>query len=108
MAPRTGGREAWYRRITSQAADRLGGIRDTVMEKASVAPHHRILVVGRPAQLLTWEAHRRAHSGGVVVVADSNEERNEIESIASRTCTSSLPSSPYIEDSPLLESPRIT
>jgi putative ATPase len=73
------GRDAWLARVSSSAAERLGALRDRVLDGAVIQRQSRVLVLGDGSGLLTWEAVRRAPEGGVWVLAESEEVRQGLE-----------------------------
>ena len=62
-------RDRWLARVTGSAADRLGALRDHVLDQARLERHARVLVLAAGSGLLTWEAVRRAPEGGVWALA---------------------------------------
>ena len=62
-------RNHWLERAVSGAGERLGLLRDRVLDGAAVRRHHRVLDLNAGSGLLTWEALRRAPEGGVYALA---------------------------------------
>ncbi|MFQ5460710.1 MAG: AAA family ATPase, partial [Anaerolineae bacterium] len=66
-----GGRGAWLLRTAGAAADRLGDVRDAVLDRGAFPRHGLVLDLASPAGLLTWEALRRSPEGGVWSLGDA-------------------------------------
>ncbi|MDR0382559.1 MAG: AAA family ATPase [Spirochaetaceae bacterium] len=58
-----GGKNAWLRRVESGHSALLLSDRDAIMERASLRPGNRVLVLKADDGLLVWEALRRARDG---------------------------------------------
>lgn len=64
FAPGTRTHDRWLQRAVSNAGERLGRIRDRVLDAARIERHHVVLDLNAANGLLTWEAVRRAPEGG--------------------------------------------
>jgi len=55
----------WLQRTISNVGERMGQIRDRVLDAAKLQRHHVVLDLNAGSGLLTWEILRRAPEGGV-------------------------------------------
>ncbi len=56
--------DRWLQRTVSNAGERLGRLRDQVLDAAQLQRHHVVLDLNAGSGLLTWEILRRAPEGG--------------------------------------------
>ncbi len=75
--------DRWLQRTISNAGERLGKLRDRLMELAQLQRHHLVLDVNAGSGLLTWEASRRAPEGGIYALARSEQDAKALKQIAS-------------------------
>jgi putative ATPase len=64
FAPGERAHDRWLQRVISNAGERLGQLRDRVLDAARVERHHVVLDLNAGSGLLTWEILRRAPEGG--------------------------------------------
>jgi putative ATPase len=74
--------EHWLQRAISQSGDRLGRVRDRVLEAAQLQRHHVVLDLHAGSGLLTWEALRRTPEGGVWALAHTPQEAAALREMA--------------------------
>jgi len=65
--------DRWLQRTIGNAGDRLGRVRDRVLDAARLQRHHVVLDLGAGSGLLTWEILRRAPEGGTWALAQSRQ-----------------------------------
>ena len=65
FSPDDPGRERWLQRTISGAGERLGELRDRVLDACRLQRHGLVLDLNAGSGLLTWEALRRVPEGGV-------------------------------------------
>ncbi len=68
-SPTNQAQERWIQRTVSQAGERLGALRDRVLDSARLTRHATVLDLRAASGLLTWEALRRVPEGGVTALA---------------------------------------
>jgi len=70
-----GGRthDRWLQRTVDNAGERLGRLRDRVLDAAAIQRHHVVLDLDAGSGLLTWEVLRRAPEGGTWALARDRE-----------------------------------
>ncbi len=68
-SPTNQAQERWLQRTVSQAGERLGTLRDRVLDSARLTRHATVLDLRAASGLLTWEALRRVPEGGVTSLA---------------------------------------
>ncbi len=61
--------DRWLQRTLSSAGERLGRLRDRVLDAARLQRHHVVLDLNAGSGLLTWEILRRVPEGGVWALA---------------------------------------
>jgi putative ATPase len=61
--------DRWLQRTIGNAGERLGSVRDRVLDAARLQRHHVVLDLNAGSGLLTWEAVRRAPEGGTWALA---------------------------------------
>jgi putative ATPase len=77
-------RDRWLARAVSGAGERLGELRDRVIDAARLQRHSLALDLNAGSGLLTWEAARRTPEGGVWSVAATTREAEALRDAASR------------------------
>jgi len=76
--------ERWLLRVVSQAGDRLGYMRDHILDAAHIQRHHVVLDLHAGSGLLTWEALRRTPEGGVWTLAHTAQEAAALREMSNR------------------------
>jgi putative ATPase len=61
--------DRWLQRTIGNAGERLGQMRDRLLDAARIQRHHVVLDLNAGSGLLTWELLRRAPEGGVWALA---------------------------------------
>jgi putative ATPase len=61
--------DRWLQRTVGNAGERLGRVRDRVLDAARLQRHHVVLDLNAGSGLLTWEILRRAPEGGTWALA---------------------------------------
>jgi len=69
FAPGERTHDRWLQRAVSNAGERLGRVRDRVLDGARLQRHHVVLDLNAGSGLLTWEILRRAPEGGTWALA---------------------------------------
>ena len=69
FAPGQRDHDRWLQRTISNAGERLGLLRDRVLDAARLERHHVVLDLQAGSGLLTWEILRRAPEGGTWALA---------------------------------------
>ncbi len=77
-------REQWLRRTVSGAGERLGRLRDRLLDACRLPRHALLLDLKAGSGLLTWEALRRAPEGGVYALARSRRDADALRQLAER------------------------
>ncbi len=77
-------REQWLQRTISGAGERLGDLRDRVLDACPLVRHSTVLDVKTGSGLLTWEALRRAPEGGVYTLAHTSRDAEAVRDLAQR------------------------
>jgi putative ATPase len=77
-------RDRWLARAVSGAGERLGELRDRVVNGARLQRHNLVLDLNAGSGLITWEAARRTPEGGVWAVAATAREAEVLRDAASR------------------------
>jgi putative ATPase len=77
-------RDRWLQRTISSAGERLGVLRDRVLETAALKRHSTILDLKAGSGLLVWEALRRAPEGGVYTLARTERDATALRQQAER------------------------
>jgi len=67
------GHDRWLQRTVSNAGERLGRLRDRVLDAAVLQRHHVVLDINAGSGLLTWEILRRAPEGGTWALVRDRE-----------------------------------
>jgi putative ATPase len=76
--------DRWLQRTIDNAGERLGRVRDRVLDAAAIQRHHVVLDLHAGAGLLTWEALRRAPEGGTWALARDREAAEGLRQQAAR------------------------
>jgi putative ATPase len=77
-------RDRWLQRTISSTGERLGALRDRVLDAAHLLRHSLVLDLKAGSGLLTWEALRRAPEGGVYALARSERDAEALRQLAAR------------------------
>lgn len=77
-------RQRWLQRAISNSGERLGALRDRVLNAAHLVRHSTVLDLRAGSGLLTWEAVRRAPEGGVVALARAPRDADALREMAAR------------------------
>ena len=77
-------RERWLQRTISGAGERLGAVRDRVLDAARLLNHSLVLDLKAGAGLLAWEAVRRTPEGGVYALARNRRDADALRQTAER------------------------
>ncbi len=84
FSPDDPGRERWLQRTISGAGERLGKLRDRVLDACRLPRHGLVLDLKAGSGLLTWEALRRVPEGGVYALARSRRDAEALRQLAER------------------------
>ncbi len=84
FSPADAVRDRWLQRTISSAGERLGRLRDHVLDSAKVQRHSLVLDLKAGSGLLTWEALRRVPEGGVYSLARRERDAEAIRQQAAR------------------------
>jgi putative ATPase len=76
--------DRWLQRTVSNAGERLGRLRDRVLDAARLQRHHVVLDLRAGSGLLTWEILRRAPEGGTWALAQDRERGEGLRQQAER------------------------
>ncbi|HSJ56202.1 MAG TPA: AAA family ATPase [Anaerolineae bacterium] len=76
--------DRWLQRTIDNAGERLGHVRDRVLDAAAIQRHHVVLDLHAGAGLLTWETLRRAPEGGTWALARDREAAEGLRQQAAR------------------------
>lgn len=74
FSPADAAKERWLQRTISNAGERLGQLRDRVLDAAHLKRHSLVLDLKAGSGLLVWEALRRAPEGGVYTLARNTRD----------------------------------
>jgi putative ATPase len=77
-------KDRWLQRTISRAGERLGAMRDRILDGAKLQRHSLILDLKAGSGLLTWEALRRAPEGGVYTLARTQRDADALRQQAER------------------------
>jgi putative ATPase len=77
-------RDRWLQRTISGLGERLGDLRDRVLDNARLARHSLVLDLKAGSGLITWEALRRVPEGGVYALARSARDAEALDQLASQ------------------------
>ena len=84
FAPAEGAHERWLQRTVGETGERLGRIRDRVLDAARLQRHSVVLDLNAGSGLLTWEALRRTPEGGVWALARGRQAGQALRQQAER------------------------
>ena len=84
FSPDDPGRERWLQRTISGAGERLGKLRDRVLDACRLPRHGLVLDLKAGSGLLTWEALRRVPEGGVYALTRSRRDAEALRQLAER------------------------
>ncbi|MGD2206225.1 MAG: AAA family ATPase [Anaerolineae bacterium] len=84
FAPGDRDHDRWLQRTVSNAGERLGRLRDRVLDAAGVQRHHVLLDLNAGSGLLTWELLRRAPEGGTWALARERRDGEALRQQAER------------------------
>jgi putative ATPase len=84
FSPKDPARDRWLQRTISSAGERLGQLRDRVLDRAKLHRHSLVLDLKAGSGLLTWEALRRAPEGGVYTLARTARDADALRQLAER------------------------
>jgi len=84
FSPADIGKERWLQRTISNTGERLGDLRDRVLDATKLARHSLVLDLKAGSGLLTWEALRRVPEGGVYALARSARDAEAMRQQAAR------------------------
>jgi putative ATPase len=76
--------DRWLQRTVSNSGERLGQIRDRVLDAARLQRHHVVVDLNAGSGLLTWEALRRTPEGGTWAIARDREAGEGLRELAER------------------------
>ncbi len=76
--------DRWLQRTISNAGERLGHLRDRVLDAARLQRHHVVLDLNAGSGLLTWEILRRVPEGGVWALARDRRDGEALRQQAGR------------------------
>jgi putative ATPase len=91
FSPDDPARERWLQRTLSNAGERLGQVRDRVLDAARLARHAVVLDLKASTGLLTWEALRRVPEGGVYALARTQRDAEALRQMAERLSPTERP-----------------
>jgi len=75
FAPGERSHDRWLQRTISNAGQRLGQVRDRVLDGAQLQRHHIVLDLNAGSGLLTWDILRRTPEGGTWALAREQQAR---------------------------------
>jgi putative ATPase len=76
--------DRWLQRTISNAGERLGQVRDRILDAAALQRHHVVLDLNAGSGLLTWEILRRAPEGGTWALARDRQAGEALRQQAER------------------------
>jgi len=76
--------DRWLQRAVGNAGERLGHLRDRVLDAARIQRHHVVLDLNAGTGLLTWEILRRAPEGGTWTLARDRQAGEGLRQLAER------------------------
>ncbi len=82
FAPGEREHDRWLQRTISRAGERLGRLRDRVLDAARLRRHHVVLDLNAGSGLLTWELLRRTPEGGTWALV---RDRRDAEALRQQT-----------------------
>jgi putative ATPase len=84
FAPGERAHDRWLQRTISNAGERLGRLRDQVLDAAQLQRHHVVLDLNAGSGLLTWDAVRRTPEGGTWALVRNREDGEALRQQAER------------------------
>jgi putative ATPase len=84
FSPDDPAKDRWLQRTISNAGERLGVIRDRVLDAAKLQRHHLVLDLKAATGLITWEALRRVPEGGVYALTRNERDAEAIQQQATK------------------------
>jgi putative ATPase len=84
FSPEDKSRERWLQRTISGAGERLGKLRDRVLDACRLPRHGLVLDLKAGSGLLTWEALRRVPEGGVYALARNRRDAEALRQLAEK------------------------
>jgi putative ATPase len=84
FAPGERDHDRWLQRTIGNAGERLGRIRDRVLDAAQLQRHHVVLDLNAGSGLLTWEILRRVPEGGTWALARDRQAGDGLRQQAER------------------------
>jgi putative ATPase len=76
--------DRWLQRTIGNAGERLGRLRDGVLDAAQIQRHHVVLDLNAGSGLLTWEILRRAPEGGTWALVRERQDGEALRQQAER------------------------
>jgi putative ATPase len=77
-------RDRWLQRTISSSGERLGALRDRVLDGANLARHSNVLDLRAGSGMITWDALRRAPEGSVTALARTERDADALREMAQR------------------------
>jgi putative ATPase len=77
-------RDRWLQRTISGLGDRLGDLRDRLLDNVHLVRHSLVLDLKAGSGLITWEALRRVPEGGVFALARSSRDADALNQLAAQ------------------------
>jgi putative ATPase len=77
-------RDRWLQRTISGLGERLGDLRDRVLDNAHLVRHSLVLDLKAGTGLITWEALRRVPEGGVYTLARNTRDAEALSQLAAQ------------------------
>ena len=93
FAPGGGEGDRWLQRVVGNVGERLGRLRDRLLDAAQVQRHHVTLDLDAGSGLLTWELLRRAPEGGVYALV---REQRDAEALRQQAAHLPEPARPIV------------
>ena len=84
FAPGERAHDRWLQRTIGNAGERLGRVRDRVLDAARLQRHHVVLDLNAGSGLLTWEILRRTPEGGTWALAGGRQAAEGLRQQAER------------------------
>jgi putative ATPase len=84
FSPADRAHDRWLQRVIGDVGERLGRLRDWVLDAATLQRHSTVLDIHAGTGLLTWEAVRRVPEGGVWALAANERTADALQQQASR------------------------
>jgi len=77
-------RDRWLQRTISSSGERLGTLRDRVLDNAKLARHSNVLDLRAGSGMITWDALRRVPEGSVTALARTERDADALREMARR------------------------